>query len=135
MKRILTTMFVLTFLVSGSAFADLFDNLSSLSPTQKEQLTEVYSNYKKLNNELETQILSYNAKMAQVQQETDKTASDIQILLSAYKRNIDSLKAEQEKLDKNLEESYKSIMTQEQFSQYLLQKDFAQSAFTKFLQK
>jgi len=135
MKRILTSIFILTFLISGSAFADMFDNLSNLSPAQKEQLTEAYNNYKKLNNEIETQIMSYNSKMAQVQKETDKTASDIQILVSAYQRNIESLKAEQERLDKHLEDSYKSIMTQEQFGQYQLQKDFAQSAFAKFLQK
>ena len=57
------------------------------------------------------------------------------VLTSAYQRNIESLKAQQEELANKLDDDYKSILTDEQYKQYILQKEYAQNSFSKFLQK
>ena len=135
MKKYFAFIIVCLFLLSNRAFAEVFDNISNLTETQKEQLTKVHDNYKEENNKIETQIMDFNSKLLKIKAEKDKTDSDIQILTSAYQRNIDSLKEQQKELTKKFNEDYKSILTEEQYKQYELQLEYAQSAFTKFLQK
>ena len=135
MKKYFTIIISSMIFLSCSAFADVFSNLSDITEAQQEQLTQIHEKYKQANNELETKIMDYNSKIAKIRKETDKSASDIMLLTSAYQRNIELLKAQQEELAQQLNDSFKAVLTEEQYSQYELQKEYAKNAFSKFLQK
>lgn len=135
MKKNFIVLSAILLFASNNVFADSFDNLSNLTTAQKEQLTQIHDAYKQENNAIETKIMEFNSKIAKIQKETDKSASDISVLTSAYQRNVDSLKAKQQKLAKQLDEDYKAVLSEEQYRQYELQKGFVDTAFNNFLQK
>lgn len=135
MKKILLVIMVALFFNLNSVFAQDFDNLEGITPAQKQKLSQIHFRYKNEYNSIEQNIIEYNSKLAKLSQETDKSPSDIAMLKSAYERNLKTLKAQQEKLDIDVDELYKSILTEEQYKQYKAQKVQTQEAFNNFLQK
>lgn len=135
MKKILLVIMVALFFNLNSVFAQDFDNLEGITPAQKQKLSQIHFRYKNEYNSIEQNIIEYNSKLAKLSQETDKSPSDIAMLKSAYERNLKTLKAQQEKLDIDIDELYKSILTEEQYKQYKAQKVQTQEAFNNFLQK
>ena len=135
MKKILLVIMVALFFNLNSVFAQDFDNLEGITPAQKQKLSQIHFRYKNEYNSIEQNIIEYNSKLAKLSQETDKSPSDIAMLKSAYERNLKTLKAQQEKLDIDVDELYKSVLTEEQYKQYKAQKAQTQEAFNNFLQK
>ncbi len=135
MKKILLVIMVALFFNLNSVFAQDFDNLEGITPAQKQKLSQIHFRYKNEYNSIEQNIIEYNSKLAKLSQETDKSPSDIAMLKSAYERNLKTLKAQQEKLDIDIDELYKSVLTEEQYKQYKAQKVQTQEAFNNFLQK
>lgn len=135
MKKILLVIMVALFFNLNSVFAQDFDNLEGITPAQKQKLSQIHFRYKNEYNSIEQNIIEYNSKLAKLSQETDKSPSDIAMLKSAYERNLKTLKAQQEKLDIDVDELYKSVLTEEQYKQYKAQKVQTQEAFNNFLQK
>ncbi|MCD7880054.1 MAG: hypothetical protein LUG16_09005 [Candidatus Gastranaerophilales bacterium] len=119
----------------SAAYADIFDNLTNLTPSQKQQLTIAHNAYKQENNSIETRIMDYNNKLAQLKNDKEKSESQISLLSSAYQRNLETLKSKQAQLQKDTDAKYKSIMTLEQYNQYKAQEVNVQDSFNKFLQK
>ncbi|MCD7780076.1 MAG: hypothetical protein LUH05_05330 [Candidatus Gastranaerophilales bacterium] len=126
---------ILVFCAMDAAFADNFDSLEGLTAVQKQKLTQIQYNYKQQNDSLDNKIMDYNNKLQQLQNDKDKTSSQISLLSSAYERNLETLKAQQKQLKQETDASYKSVMTDEQFKQYQAQQINVDDSFNKFLQK
>ncbi len=135
MKKFLLITLVVLFLSSNYVFAGNFDNLNGITPVQKQKLSQIQFRYKNDYNAIEQSLIDYNSKLSKLEQETDKSPSDIAMLKAAYERNIKTLKAQQLKLESDTDELYKSVLTEEQYKQYQTQKIQTQEAFNNFLQK
>lgn len=136
MKKIIV-LFGILFILSLSApvFANDFSYLENLTPVQKEQLTRIYQSYKQENNSLDMQIMSYKNKMAQLENKSDKTIEQVNLLKSAYERNIAALTSRQNQLKTKTEDLYKGVMTPEQYKQHQAQQLQTENAFSDFLRK
>lgn len=136
MKKIIAILSILVlFVTTGSAFADDFSALQGLSAYQKQQLSQVQFKFKQENNALNNKIIDYQNKLAQLNKQTDKSAEQVALVKSAYEKNIATLESQQNVLKKQMEASYKKIMTQEQYQQYQAQQMQVQDAFANFLRK
>lgn len=133
-NSILAIMLVCSFCIS-SAFAASFETLDGITPSQIEQLTQIQQNFKKENDSLENQIMEYNNKLIRVKNDKEKSQQQINLLTSAYERNISSLKTQQKLLQQKTEANYREIMTIDQYSQYKAEQINVQDAFKNFLQK
>ena len=117
------------------AFAQEFSYLDDLTPVQKQKLTQFNYSYEQNVKSLDMRIDSFKAKINQLKEETDKTADQINLLTSAYERNMSVLNSQKEQLKKQLEKQYESVMTPEQYKQYLAQQLQAKNAFSDFINK
>lgn len=133
-KSIFTLMLICSFCITG-AYAAPFETLDGITPTQVEKLTQIQQNYKKENDALENRIMEYNNKLIQVKNDKEKTQQQINLLTSAYERNISSLKTQQKLLEQKTEADYRAVMTIDQYSQYKAEQINVQDAFKNFLQK
>ena len=136
MKKLIITLSVLSLLtISGSAFAENFDSLQGLTAVQKQQLSQAQFKFKQENDALNNKIIDYQSKLAQLNRQTEKTPEQIALIKATYERNIETYKAQQEILKKQMDASYKKVMTQEQYQQYQAQQIQVQDAFANFLRK
>lgn len=136
MKKLIITLSVLSLLtISGSAFAENFDSLQGLTAVQKQQLSQAQFKFKQENDALNNKIIDYQSKLAQLNRQTEKTPEQIALIKATYERNIETFKAQQEILKKQMDASYKKVMTQEQYQQYQAQQIQVQDAFANFLRK
>lgn len=136
MKKLIITLSVLSLLtISGSAFAENFDALQGLTAVQKQQLSQAQFKFKQENDALNNKIIDYQSKLAQLNRQTEKTPEQIALIKATYERNIETFKAQQEILKKQMDASYKKVMTQEQYQQYQAQQIQVQDAFANFLRK
>ena len=134
MKKTVISLTVLSILFAANiAMADSFDNLSNLTPVQKQKLNQIQFNYKQEYNSLETRIMDYQSKLAQVENATDKSAQEKALIKSTYERNIATLKAQQNAVKANAEKMYQTVMTPAQFQQYNLQGAQAEMQMSEFL--
>lgn len=134
MKKSVISLTVLSILFAANiAMADGFDNLSNLTPVQKQKLNQIQFNYKQEYNSLETRIMDYQSKLAQVENATDKSAQEKALIKSTYERNIATLKAQQNAVKANAEKMYQTVMTPAQFQQYNLQGAQAEMQMSEFL--
>lgn len=134
-KNILTVALLGLFMFSGMVYAEMFDDLKGISPSQKQQLSNAYFKFKQQNNDLENQISSYQNKLNQLKYDKSKNDTELSLLKSAYERNISVLKTKQDTLKKEIDDKYKSIMTKEQYMDYQAQQIQADNAFQNFLKK
>ena len=134
MKKSVISLTVLSILFAANiAMADSFDNLSNLTPVQKQKLNQIQFNYKQEYNSLETRIMDYQSKLAQVENATDKSTQEKALIKSTYERNIATLKAQQNAVKANAEKMYQTVMTPAQFQQYNLQGAQAEMQMSEFL--
>lgn len=134
MKKLIIALGVLS-VFCVSALAQDFSYLENLSPVQKQKLTQIYNNYKQENNTLEMRITNYKDKLNQLSKQTDKSAEQINLLKSAYERNLSTLTEQQAQLKKYTDDLYKNVMTADQYKQYQAQQLQAENAFSDFLRK
>ncbi len=136
MKKLFTSIiFLMFFGLFTSCFADEFDNLEGITPTQKEQITQIQLVYKQEYNANETKIMDYTNKLNQIKQEVSAEPSQQALLIGAYERNISALKSRQEKLKQETDEKYKTVLTDKQYHQYLSEQIKVENAFSDFLKK
>lgn len=136
MKKFIVTLSVLSLLtITGSAFAENFDSLQGLTAVQKQQLSQAQFKFKQENDALNNKIIDYQSKLAQLNRQTEKTPEQVALIKATYERNIQTFKAQQEILKKQMDASYKKVMTQEQYQQYQAQQIQVQDAFANFLRK
>lgn len=133
MKKTLFLLTLATLLSVNLVFADTFDSLTGITPAQKQKLTQIHSQFKMQNDALEQKIISYNNKLIEVQKDTTKSISEIAMLKAAYERNLKTLKAQQAKLEADVDGLYKSVMTMEQYNSYKNQKTQVENSFQHFL--
>ena len=134
MKKSIISLTVLSILVATNAvMAEGFDNLTNLTPVQKQKLNQIQFSYKQDYNSLETRIMDYKSKLAQVDTAADKTAQEKALIKSTYERNIATLKAQQNAVKANAEKMYQTILTPAQFQQYSLQESRAELQMSEFL--
>ena len=100
---------------------------------QKQKLNQIQFSYKQDYNSLETRIMDYKSKLAQVDTAADKTAQEKALIKSTYERNIATLKAQQNAVKANAEKMYQTILTPAQFQQYSLQESRAELQMSEFL--
>ncbi len=122
-------------LFSLPAIAGDFDALNNISPAQKNQLTQIQTIYKQQLNSIDDGLMNYNNKISQVKQDKDKTTEQSALLISAYERNIESLKNQKKQIEAEMDNKYKTVLTEEQYKQYQLQQTAVENAFSNFLQK
>ena len=134
-KKIFLLIIVLSAFGSIPAFSQDFAYIENLSPVQKQQLSRVYQAYKQENNSLEMRIINYKDKLIQLQDVSDISVEQIELLRTSYERNIKVLTTEQERLKAQTEQRYKNIMSPEQYKQYLAQQMQVENAFNEFLRK
>ncbi len=120
---------------ASSVFAADFDALENITPAQKHQLTQTQTIYKQKLNAIDDSLMNYNNKISQVKQDKEKTQEQSSLLISAYERNIETLKNQKKQIEAELDNKYKSIMTVEQYKQYRSQQIAVDNAFSNFLQK
>ena len=136
MKKLLVSLNTLIVLgLFVPVFAQEFSYLDDLTPVQKQKLTQFNYSYEQNVKSLDMRIDSFKAKINQLKEETDKTADQINLLTSAYERNMSVLNSQKEQLKKQLEKQYESVMTPEQYKQYLAQQLQAKNAFSDFINK
>ena len=135
MKKLFLLIIVLSAFGSIPAFSQDFAYIENLSPVQKQQLSRVYQAYKQENNSLEMRIINYKDKLIQLQDVSDISVEQIELLRTSYERNIKVLTTEQERLKTQTEQRYKNIMSPEQYKQYLAQQMQVENAFNEFLRK
>ncbi|MBQ3640459.1 hypothetical protein II906_00770 [bacterium] len=134
MKKIVLSLIAVGVL-SGVAFADLFDNLSNISPEQMEQLTQIHNTYKQKTDDMENKIMEYTDKLTKIQLSNDITAEQKALLSSAYERNLMVLQVQLDQLKSNADAAYKQILTDEQYKEYSAQQIRVENAFSDFLKK
>lgn len=134
-KKLFLLIIVLSAFGSIPAFSQDFAYIENLSPVQKQQLSRVYQAYKQENNSLEMRIINYKDKLIQLQDVSDISVEQIELLRTSYERNIKVLTTEQERLKAQTEQRYKNIMSPEQYKQYLAQQMQVENAFNEFLRK
>lgn len=134
MKKILLALVALGIIYSANVvMADSFDSLQSLTPVQKQKLTQIQFSYKNQIDSLETRIMEYKNKLARAKSDTTKTKEQIALLTSTYERNISTLETQKEQLESAMDNAYKSVMTLEQYKQYRAQQINVQDAFSEFV--
>ncbi len=134
MKKILLTLAILGVIFSSNVvFAESFDSLQNLTPTQKQKLSQLQFSYKTQIDALETRIMAYKDKLAKAKADTTKTKEQIALLTGAYERNISTLETQKKQLEDAMKKSYQTVMTQEQFQQYSAQQIKVQDAFSEFV--
>lgn len=134
MKKSIITLTALSILfASNIAMAEGFDNLTNLTPVQKQKLNQIHFNYKQEYNSLESRIMGYQSKLAQVENATDKSAQEKALIKATYEKNIATLKAQQKAVKANAEKMYQTVMTPAQFQQYNLQESRAEMQMSDFL--
>ncbi len=133
-KNLLVFTFTALFLIS-SAFALDVNSLENLTPVQKQKISQVQHKYKVENDAIEQKIITYNSKIAEIKKDVTKSPSEIDMLTSAYQKNIDTLKTEQKNLEETTDSSYKTILTEEQYNSWKTQQLNTQNAFQNFLKK
>lgn len=121
MKKILLT-FVLI-LIANVAFASPFEDIPDMTEEQKVVLQKLYDDYEKEFSTLEQKFVFFTNKLENIKNADDKTKEQIEILSSAYERNLIVLKNMQEILLSNLEEKYKEILTENQYNRYKMKKN------------
>lgn len=126
---------LLVFLTSNVSFAEVFDNLTNLSPAQKDELTRTYQKYKTEYNSYETRIMEYTDKLNKLKSDSEKTPEQMAVLTGAYERNLTTLKAQQKKLEEETDAAYQSILTVDQYKEYKEQQVNTENAFNNFLKK
>ena len=115
--------------------AEDFAYLENLSAVQKQQLNRIYHSYKQENNSLEMRIINYKDKLIKLQEVSDISEEQANLLKTAYERNINVLTTQQERLKEQTEQQYKSVMSPEQYKQHLAQQMQVENAFNEFLRK
>ena len=138
MKKIICTLSILISLVGASvsfANVDEFYALQGLTAAQRQQLSQAQFNYKTKNDELNNKIMSYYSKIGLIDKQLDKSAEEKALMRATYERNVETFKAQQDTLKKELDEAYKKVMTNEQYLQYQAQQMRVQNSFAQFLQK
>lgn len=134
MKKSVITLTALSILfASNIAMAEGFDNISNLTPVQKQKLNQIHFNYKQENNTLETKIMSYESKLAEVKNDANKSAQEKALIISTYERNISTLKAQQNAVKSNAEKLYQTVMTPAQYQQHTMQGAQAEMQINEFL--
>ena len=134
MKKLILSLTVLSIMVSANVvMAEGFDNLTNLTPVQKQKLNQIQFNYKQDYNSLETRIMDYQSKLAQVQNAADKTPQEKALIKATYEKNIATLKAQQNAVKANAEKMYQTVMTPAQFQQYSVQQSRAEMQMSDFL--
>ncbi len=135
MKKVFVLSLACTVLAGLAAFADDFDALRDISPAQKQQLTLIKSTYKEQLDSIDNSIMNYNSKIAQVRDDKDKTQEQSALLISAYERNIESLNNQKKQIETEMDNKFKTVMTEEQYKQYCAHQIVVEKAFDNFLQK
>lgn len=134
MKKIMLALFVLGTIASANVvIADSFDKLQNLTPIQKQKLSQVQFSYKSQIDVLNNQIMDYKNKLAKAQSDVTKSKEQIALITSSYQRNIQTLETQKSQLEDAMNNSYKSIMTPEQFREYSSQQLKVQDAFSEFV--
>ncbi len=134
-KRNLLIIFAVLFYFFVPAFAQEFAYLEDLTAVQKQKLSQIDYSYEQERKSLEMRILSYQDKLDKVKEMDDKSIEQINLLVSAYERNIKTLQVLQNQLKQKTEESYKTVMTPKQYKQYLAQQLQVENEFSDFIKK
>lgn len=135
MKKNLLIALSFIMLNTTIAVADDFDYLNGVTPAQKQKLSQINLMYKNESNTLDKRIIEYNTEKARLQRDKEKSPTDIAMMTAAYDKNIQVMKSQKEKLEKDTDALYKSVLTEEQYKQYQAQKVQTENAFSNFLQK
>lgn len=133
MKRIFVLIFMI--FLATPAFSQDFSYLDDLSAVQKQKLSQIYHSYKQENNSLEMRIMDYQTKLNKLETLQDRSAEQINLLKTAYERNIKTLAVQQELLKSKTERMYETVMTPNQYKQHLAQQMQIENAFSDFLRK
>ena len=134
MKKILLALSIVGIIASSNVvMAESFDSLQNLTPVQKQKLSQIQFNYKSQIDALETRIMDYKNKLARAKADVTKSKEQIALITSAYERNIQTLETQKAQLEDAMKNSYRSVMTPEQFKQYSTQQIKVQDAFSEFV--
>ena len=134
MKKILLTLSIVGIIASVNiAMAESFDSLQNLTPVQKQKLTQIQFNYKSQIDALDNRIMDYKNKLAKAQADVTKSKEQKALITSSYQRNIQTLETQKAQLEEAMRNSYKSVMTAEQFREYSSQQLKVQDAFSEFV--
>ena len=134
MKKILLTLSIVGIIASVNiAMAESFDSLQNLTPVQKQKLTQIQFNYKSQIDALDNRIMDYKNKLAKAQADVTKSKEQKALITSSYQRNIQTLETQKAQLEEAMKNSYKSVMTAEQFREYSSQQLKVQDAFSEFV--
>lgn len=135
MRNLILSIIILSSICIIPVSAEDFAYLENLSAVQKQQLNRIYHSYKQENNSLEMRIINYKDKLIKLQEVSDISAEQANLLKTAYERNINVLTTQQERLKEQTEQQYKSVMSPEQYKQHLAQQMQVENAFNEFLRK
>lgn len=134
MKKFLLALSMVGIIASTNVvLAESFDSLNNLTPVQKQQLSQIQFNYKTQIDALDNKIMNYKNNLARVQSDITKSKEQIAIATSTYQRNIQTLETQKAQLEDAMRNSYRSVMTPEQFRQYSSQQLKVQDAFSEFV--
>lgn len=134
MKKFLLALSIVGIFVScNTVIAESFDSLQNLTPVQKQKLSQIQFNYKSQIDALENRIMDYKNKLARAKADVTKSKEQLALITSAYERNIQTLETQKAQLEDAMKNSYRSVMTPEQFKQYSTQQIKVQDAFSEFV--
>ena len=77
--------------------------------------------------------MDYKNKLAKAQADVTKSKEQKALITSSYQRNIQTLETQKAQLEEAMKNSYKSVMTAEQFREYSSQQLKVQDAFSEFV--
>lgn len=117
MKKLIFTILSLFFSMNF-VFAASFDEIEGLTPVQKQKLSNINFEFEQKNNSLNLRLNEYSDKIEMVKNDTDKTEAQKSLLVGAYERNIETLKSQQKLLKQEVDNLYKSVLTEEQYIKY-----------------
>ena len=134
MKKILLAFAIIGIIYSSNVvFAESFDTLQNLTPTQKQKLSQIQFSYKNQLDALENKIMAYQDKLAKAKADTTKTKEQIALMIGAYERNIATLEAQKKQIENAMKKSYQSVMSTEQYKEYSAQQIKVEDAFSEFV--
>ena len=106
MKKILLAFAIIGIIYSSNVvFAESFDTLQNLTPTQKQKLSQIQFSYKNQLDALENKIMAYQDKLAKAKADTTKTKEQIALMIGAYERNIATLEAQKKQIENAMKKS------------------------------
>ncbi len=121
--------------IANTVFAEDINTVDVITPAEAMKINQIQYNYNQHNNVLEMRITEYTNKIELIKNDINKSDAQKSLLISAYERNIETLKLQQKQLEKEANNSYKALLGEEKYNIFKNQQNAEQSVTQDIIQE